>query len=276
MPWIHDGVASFSPFGAIRRCIEADRPTILFLDDFGQADRAVHNAYMQLLLERRLNDYVLSDHVRIIAATNLAEHRAGASRIHTAAASRFLHLRFDIDAEDWQSWAVTAGIDSTIRGYLRFQPTSLNTFDAKSVDLTFACPRTWEFAHKLLGCCPESSLHEVLCGTVGEGPAAQYMAYRELCKSLPDPMSVIANPQAAPIPREPSVLYALGGALSGLAKGLDAKQIKCLATYTARLLPEYACCTFRDSIAAQPKLLLDSVTRDWINKNRDLFSVGVN
>jgi hypothetical protein len=41
MPAIKDDHAEFLPFGALRRLIKADRPTVYFMDDLGQAPPSV-------------------------------------------------------------------------------------------------------------------------------------------------------------------------------------------------------------------------------------------
>src|SRR5712664_2410056 len=37
LPWVVDGAATFLPFGELQRALAADKPTVWFLDDLGQA-----------------------------------------------------------------------------------------------------------------------------------------------------------------------------------------------------------------------------------------------
>src|SRR5882724_6653229 len=41
LPWVVDGAATFLPFGELQRALAADKPTVWFLDDLGQASPAV-------------------------------------------------------------------------------------------------------------------------------------------------------------------------------------------------------------------------------------------
>src|SRR5438105_5983575 len=62
--------ADFLPYGDLHQMIHADKPTIVFLDDLGQAPISVQAACMQLLLARRINGHKISKHVTFVAATN--------------------------------------------------------------------------------------------------------------------------------------------------------------------------------------------------------------
>ena len=66
-------VAVFLPFAELKALVEADSPTVAFLDDFGQAPRAVQAAIQQLILERRVDGRKISDNVRFCLAANRAE-----------------------------------------------------------------------------------------------------------------------------------------------------------------------------------------------------------
>jgi MoxR-like ATPase len=61
LPWPgQDGrTATFLPFGDLAQALNAQKPTVWFLDDLGQASPAVQASYMQLLLARRVNGHKL-------------------------------------------------------------------------------------------------------------------------------------------------------------------------------------------------------------------------
>ena len=105
-PFVVDGKAVFLPFGDLERAMNAKRPTIWFLDDYGQAVPAVQAAYMQLLLEGAVNDLRVSEHVVMVAATNRKEDGCNVSGILECVKSRFITiLNVDTNAEDWVVWA---------------------------------------------------------------------------------------------------------------------------------------------------------------------------
>src|SRR3972149_4736181 len=53
--------AEFLPFGETWRAIQADKLTVWFIDDLGQASEAVQKALMQLLLGRKLNGQMMGE-----------------------------------------------------------------------------------------------------------------------------------------------------------------------------------------------------------------------
>jgi MoxR-like ATPase len=82
---------------------------VLFLDELAQAPPLVQAACLQLTLDRRLGEYALPDGWSVVAAGNRAEDRAGGHRPITPLLNRFVHLDLEVDAEEWQRWAATAG-----------------------------------------------------------------------------------------------------------------------------------------------------------------------
>ena len=65
--------AEFLPFGDLAQLMSASEPTLVLMDDLGQATPAVQAAIMQLVLARRINGHAISEHVTFAAATNRRE-----------------------------------------------------------------------------------------------------------------------------------------------------------------------------------------------------------
>ena len=81
--------ATFLPFGDLLKLINADKPTVFFLDDIGQASSSVQASLMHLLLARRINGHAVSEHVVFLAATNRRQDRAAVQGILEPVKSRF-------------------------------------------------------------------------------------------------------------------------------------------------------------------------------------------
>lgn len=131
LPWVgKDGEsATFLPFGELAQAIKADRPTVWFLDDLGQAPPAVQASYMQLLLARRVNGHKLPDCVTFVAATNRRTDRAGVSGILEPVKSRFAAIvELEADLDEWCKWAIAQELPPELIAFLRFQPHSLSSF----------------------------------------------------------------------------------------------------------------------------------------------------
>jgi MoxR-like ATPase len=186
---------------------------VLFLDELAQAPPLVQAACLQLTLDRRLGEYALPDGWAVVAASNRAEDRAGTHRVIAPLLNRFVHLDLDVSNEDWQDWAVAAGVAAEVRAFLRFRPGLLFQFDPAANARAFATPRSWAFVSDVVKAAPADLATEVVAGCVGDGPSAEFAGFVTLYRELPDVDSALAKPEAAPVPREPAVLYALVGAV---------------------------------------------------------------
>ncbi len=219
LPAVVNGGAEFLPYGGLRRMIEADRPTVVFLDDIGQSPEAVQAAMMQLLLAREINGQKISDHVAFVAATNRREDRAGVRGMIEPLKSRFIIVAMEADPSEWiEDYAQPHKVDPTLVAFVRLRPALLSA-PRPSGDMTNSpSPRGWaEVSRWLKAGVDAELLSEVAAGCVGESAANEFLQFRDLVTQMPDPRKVWADPANAPVPSDPSVLYALIGALGDMA-----------------------------------------------------------
>jgi hypothetical protein len=242
------------------------------LDDLGQAVPAVQAAYMQLILGRRLNGHRLSDDVVFVAASNRQEDRAGVHKLITPLANRFsTHLDMEVSVPDWQEWALEHGIAPEVRAFINFRPDKLHSFRPDSGDRAFASPRSWEKMSKILGAgLPDALLPEAAKGCVGTGPAAEFMGFMRTYRDLPNIDDVLANPSTASVPQEPSVVYALCGAMAERLRSNPALAGN-YAIYASRMGEAYATVAFTDGFAVCPKMMRDQAAMEWCKAHRELF-----
>lgn len=257
LPFVVDGTAHFLPFGDLRRAMHAERPTVWFLDDLGQAPAAVQASYMQLLLAREVAGHRISDHVTFIAATNRRTDRAGVSGILEPVKSRFaaiVELQPSVDA--WCQWAIDAGVQPELIAFLRFQPDLLSAF-LPTADLTNSpTPRTWSAVSKLLRLSlPINVQHEAIAGAVGDGAATELLAFLRLYAQLPNVDQILIDPQHAPLPSEPAVLYAIATAVAHRATDGNFARV---AAYAQRLIDagraEFSVLMVRDALRRTPAI----------------------
>ncbi|MCK9513675.1 MAG: ATP-binding protein [Pigmentiphaga sp.] len=221
LPWIapDSSEATFLPFGELAAAMRAERRTVWFLDDLGQASPAVQASYMQLLLARRVNGHVLPDCVTFVAATNRRTDRAGVSGILEPVKSRFASIvELEADISDWSRWALANDIPAELVAFLRFRPDLLSDFNA-SADLTNSpSPRTWSNAAWLLSLdLPKAERAEALAGAVGSGAATEFLAFLEMFRQLPSIDAILIDADSAIVPAEPSARYAVCTALAARA-----------------------------------------------------------
>ena len=259
LPWPDgSGGATFLPFGELARALRAERPTVWFLDDLGQAPPAVQAGFMQLLLARRVNGHVLPDVVTFIAATNRRTDRAGVSGILEPVKSRFAAIvELEPDLDDWCSWAFAHDIPDILVAFLRFRPELLCAFDPTMDLRNSPVPRTWAHVAKILALgLPSDIERQAIAGAVGEGAAVEFAAFRTVVESLPSIDGILIDPDAGEIPSKPAALYAVA---TGLGARASVTAFGRIARYAARLeaagLGEFATLLLRDCVRREPKLL---------------------
>jgi hypothetical protein len=256
LPWIVDGRATFLPFGQLRRAMEADKPTVWFLDDLGQASPATQASYMQLLLAREVNGKRISDHVTIIGATNRRTDRAGVTGMLEPVKSRF-HSIVELvpDVDGWCEWALDHDVPAELIAFLRFKPDLLCKFVASNDLVNSPVPRTWANAARILKLAlPSDIQHVALAGAVGEAAATELLAFLRLYAQLPSIDLILQTPATAPIPDNPSALYAITAALAYRANTTTFDRI---AQYCQRLMSahgEFAALCIRDCCKRKPEL----------------------
>lgn len=216
MPWVVDGKAQFLPFDDLEQLMTATVPTVCFFDDIGQAPPSVQAALMQLLLAREINGKAISDHVSFIAATNRRADRAGVSGILEPVKSRFKTIvELEVDLNDWIKWAIPAGVAPQVIAFLRLRPAHICDFKPTSDLVNSPSPRTWASLSDLVGLdLPPLMRLQAYAGAIGEPVAVEFHAFERTWQQMISPDVVLSNPNAAPIPSEPSALYALATALA--------------------------------------------------------------
>lgn len=180
---------------------------ILFLDEINLAVPAVMSTALQLVLDRKVGDYVVPDGWFIVAAGNRTEDRAAVSQMPAPLTNRFLHFTVECDLDSWKSYALNNGVREEIVSFLNFRPNLLHNFDKNAI--AWPSPRTWDYASDLL------KIGMPVSPAIGEGAAAEFNAFIKLYSRLPDVEKVLNGDMTVKVPKEPSMMYALCGAFVG-------------------------------------------------------------
>ena len=253
--------------------IETDIPPegyegwLLFLDEFNSGNKQTEAAAYKLILDREVYKHKLHPRCLIAAAGNLSTDRAITNTQSTATTSRLLHYRMRIDHNVWIDWANAHNIDHRIISLIKFKPSLLHKFDPATAELTFPCPRTWEFASKVIK--PKTEINHItkirLAGTVGEGAAVELATYAQIYLSLPSIDDILANPKSGwKVPTEPSEQYAV---TTMLAHNIDKENISKIMKAIDRLPMEMQVVTFKDIYKRVPELKGHALIKEWIGKN---------
>lgn len=242
---------------------------LLFLDEMNSAPQAVQAAAYQLVLNRRIGDYELPANWAILAAGNRASDRSVVNAMPAALANRFVHIDFEPDADDWQAWAAVNGVSDVTRGFLRFKPALLHSFDPATNPRAFPSPRSWVFVDDVINSHLDAETeHELIKGTVGEGAAAEYLTFARLARDLPSVDEILLAPDTAPVPDEPSAQYAICTALDAKA---NKNTIGRLLTYAERLPVEFQVLFVRYAAMTNREITQTKEYTKWVTANQDVL-----
>lgn len=255
-----DGRAEFLAYGQLRKLIEADRPTVAFFDDFGQAPAAVQAAAMQLLLARELNGQRVSEHVTFVVATNRKKDRAGVGGILEPVKSRFRTIiELEPDLDTLIRIAAKGGWHPTVPAFLRMRPDLLHAFVPTTEMTNSPSPRTWEFVSDWMNLDLDDDVRfDVIKGAVGEGAAAEFVAFVRMFEELPHVDAIILDPDGSPVPESNDLQWAVVGAL---AQAANKNTFANVFRYAQRLPSEKTVAMLRDAARRSPGLV---ATPTWL------------
>ena len=202
--------------GEIHYTIKGDARALLMLDEFNSAPPSVQAGAYQLVLDKRLGEYIVPKGVMVMAAGNRENDKGITFRMPTPIANRFTHIEIRSDFDDWQKWALEAKVDQNVVGYLTTFKNDLFDFDATSATRGFPTPRSWEFVSKILSGDPNLSdqvMLGLLAGAIGDGTALKFNEYRKNAADLPNPRDILSGAVKELKRKEVSLCYALTTAL---------------------------------------------------------------
>lgn len=275
-------------------------PTILLLDDLGQAPVDVQAACMRLF-----DPGYLSPNVLIWAATNRPHDKAGVSALCEPLRSRFdlaftmatppqpqaeaspkasTHAQHRADTtelapwadelEQWLGWAATTGanVPVPVRAWHRASAgrTLYQWQPCADPAARFADFRAWEAASKIVN----AGLGDLatLSACLGAPVATEYLAFARLADNIPTLAEIAAHPDSARVPSEASELWFVATAVSA-SMGPD--NIGALDTYLQRLPAMFRAMALRDAyrrvgapLARTPEFAA------WFRDNQHLYGVN--
>jgi len=182
---------------------------ILFLDELNAAPQSVQAAAYQLMLNKRIGEYVLPEKVSIVCAGNRETDRGVTFRMPSPLANRLIHLEMTTKFDDWQQWAIQNKIHPDVIGFLSHHKQHLFNFDPKTSDKAFATPRSWSFVSDLIADVDDSLITTLVAGTVGEGIAIEFAQHCRISAKMPKPDDILTGRETKLNVKEISAMFSL-------------------------------------------------------------------
>ena len=183
---------------------------LVFFDDLAFAPPAVQNALLQIVQDRRVDQFQLPVGVRCVVALDPGVTVSSMSALTAALVNRMVHLAWSPNASwwvegflsgwrldlpmvsaDWEQHLVAAR--AKVAAFIRFRPGLLNSVQQGEAAQNGPWPsgRTWDMLSRLLAACDAAGATAevrllLTTGAVGKGAGIEYLNW-ERAGDLPDP-----------------------------------------------------------------------------------------
>lgn len=266
IPNVTKGITNWNPPGFLPNESRDGKTGLLFLDELNAAPQAVQAGLFQLVLDRRLGEYVLPSGWRIVAAGNYVGDKAAAQRMPSALANRFAHVDIDADVDAATAYWSTINVAPEVIAFIRFRPMLLHKMEGADLR-AFPTPRAWVSVSDAIKTTPVDLHYRVAASIVGEAVAGEFKGFLDVYRSLPRMEDIARDPVSAIVPSEPSALYAVA---AGLGRAATASSLKNIVTYLARLPVEFSVMSMMDAIKRDASLKSAPGFTSWALVNQDV------
>ena len=164
------------------------REVLLFIDEINRCEHTVQQELMNLILNREINGYKLSDEVKILAAMNPSSKYGSdfdyqVVDMDAAQENRFVWLNMEPDHNQWIKWAIDKGLEQKVIEFISTFPEYLHKINEEDVSAT---PRSYERVSKSYKVykeqkesIPKAVFLNVIKGNVGKVIAEEFISFIE-------------------------------------------------------------------------------------------------
>ena len=265
-----DRVTVFRPTDVLAKFRKGTGASMLVLEEVATTDKDMLQFVAQLIEDRKTGNLELDPECRIIATCNRVEDRAGAKQLPSHVNRRFVHIGMTTSVDDYCAYEMARGTDPLGLAFLRLRPDLLNCFNPN--ETVSGTPASWSKLFNKIPTNMSTALYLAIAeGIVGEGPATEYVAARDMMHMMPSIDAIRLQPSQVEIPAEPAVRYAVATAMSMTA---SASAFPRDMEYVARMPKEFQMVYVTDTLRLNPDLAQTKDFIDWSIKNKDIFLGG--
>jgi len=249
-----------------------DRLIIVFFDEAPDAKTDVFAVMQQILLNRCVGEHVLKPNVRMLLAGNRETDQALAKKLPMPLNTRVVQYEAVNTVDEFCVYAQSVGVPSIFIAFWQFRQELVNTYDPKKTSSIVATPRTWFTAVKMwqdkrLDSHPEIK-EASMVGSIGEGPAMEFLAYVDVWENLPHIDKIIKDPEGTPVPEELSIKYATAMHVS---EKMTLANVDRLYVYLKRFTAEFVVMSWSLATARDATLFDSDAYLDFVKRYRDVY-----
>jgi hypothetical protein len=179
---------------------------------------------------------------------------------------RFVHIACVANVKAWADWATKNGVAPEVVAFVRFRPELLHRMP-RGDEAAYPSPRTIVRAAKHVNA-PAEIRQQLFAGAIGCDVAGELEGYIRLYRSIGTLEDIVAHPDTATIPTEPSERYAV---CTGLARLATRKNFSNIIKYADRLAGEPKMLLVHDATTRDPSLKETAHYSKWAVENGDMI-----
>lgn len=242
----------------------------VFLDEFRQSQHDVQKVSAELLLNGRVNASQLPITYMVLAASNREGDRSGVNRELAFVTNRTMEIKIEPDLDSWVEWAEKEGVHWGAIAFAKRFPGKVFQDKIPEKPGPFCSPRSFVQASRLMDVIDQDLFVEAAQGLIGEGTAAEFIAFMRVVEELPEYSEIVADPEGVKIPKidRPDALYA---AMQMVAYCVTPETAVQALTYIKRMPKEFQVAGLKAAMRKSPHILTSKDFAMWCRDNSELI-----
>ena len=260
-------VTEFVPTDIFAKFRKGTGPGFINIEELPQSDKSHQTWTAGFVLDRKTATFELDPEVRIMCTGNRVQDRSGAKALLAHLCSRMTHFDIEVDTEAALVWMLDNGVDPMVVAFLRLRRDLLQKFDP-AARASPTCRAWTQFGTEIPRDLPRDLYLMAATGKLGEGPATELVAARDMMHKMPNIDEIRARPDAVEVPSEPSVCYAVATCMSmSTTTDLFAADMQ----YISRMKADFQMVYVTDATRLNPDLQDSKDYINWCLANQNTF-----
>ena len=246
-------------------------PGVIFIDEITQGEKsATHSAY-QLILEKRLAEYVVPEGVYIVAAGNRPEDGCGLRKFDSGLRQRFAYIPIEPSAAEFREWAVEHEVNEAIIAATFIYPELIEGFDGKINEQQSTGRELVDLSKAIAYGIEDDQLLGFACDVIGEVAAIKLQPFvSNVYEGLIPLRDVYSDPSGARVPNYDEFDVAIAVTVA-LAKNVKAKDVANTLRYVDRLESQFRALFAKTfPLLGGDKAIRAQAWEDWTIANKSL------
>lgn len=242
----------------------------VFLDEFRQSQHDVQKVSAELLLNGRVNASHLPTTYMVLAASNREGDRSGVGKELAFVTNRTMEINIDPDLDSWVEWAEKEGVHWGFVAFAKRRPGLVFQSKVPEKPGPFCSPRSFVQASRLYEVLDGDLFVEAAGGLIGEGTAAEVIAFMRVVDELPEYADIVRDPHKTKVPGvdRPDALYAC---MQMVAHSVTPDTAAQALTYIKRMPKEFQVAGLKAAMRKSPHILTSKDFAVWCRENQELI-----